>query len=116
MSAARTDEIRQAAMHDAAISSAEMGMSFHHPVLERAAAFSRDAATAVAAMLSPASAIALMLGCWRLGTDLGWTRQFPISNGLFSHWEVWFALAIVFQALATTILRAGNKSQFRAHS
>jgi hypothetical protein len=48
-----------------------------------------------AALLSPASAVALALAFWRLGADLGWTAQFAISSGLFSHWQVWMALSVL---------------------
>ena len=100
------------AVPEAALDPRAIGMRLQ-PALDRAANLSRETATAIAGMLSPAAAIALVLGCWRLGADLGWTGPFAISNGLFSHWQVWFALAIVLEALATTILRAGNKAQSR---
>ena len=66
---------------------------------------SRDAAQAVSALLTPVAVIALVLGMWRFGTDLGWTEDFVISNGLFSHWQIWIALAIALQALASMLSR-----------
>ena len=114
MSAVGTEELRRPLVRsvaDVALGS-ELGVRMQ-PALDRSAKLSREAATAVAAMLSPGAAIALVLGCWRLGADLGWTGQFAISNGLFSHWQVWFALAIILEALATTILRAGQKPETR---
>jgi hypothetical protein len=83
------------------------------PVLDRSARLSREAARAVASMLSPAASIALVLGFWRLSADLGWTGKFAISNGLFSHWQIWLAMAIVLEVLSSTILRAGQKPQSR---
>ncbi len=59
-----------------------------------------DAAPALFALLKPVAVIALVLGIWRFGTDIGWTEDFVISNGLFSHWQIWIALAIALQALA----------------
>jgi hypothetical protein len=44
-------------------------------------------------LLKPAALMAGVLGFWRLGVDLNWTNQFVIEQGLFSHWQVWFALA-----------------------
>ena len=69
-------------------------------VLAKTAIVSRDAAQAATALLTPVAAIALVLGMWRFGTDLGWTEDFVISNGLFSHWQIWIALAIALHALA----------------
>lgn len=34
------------------------------------------------------------LGAWRFGTDLGWIEHFFIAAGLFSHCQLWFAVAI----------------------
>jgi hypothetical protein len=54
-----------------------------------------DLGSMAAALLSPASAVAVALALWRLGADLGWTAQFAISSGLFSHWQVWMALSLL---------------------
>lgn len=71
------------------------------PAWERTAALSqrfaeksqRAADLGIALLLAPAAFTALVLGLWRLGCDLGWTEQFFISDGLFSHWQVWLALS-----------------------
>jgi hypothetical protein len=55
------------------------------------------------ALLTPASVVALVLGLWRVSSDLGWTEEFLIANGLFSHWQVWIALAIVLQIAASSL-------------
>ena len=47
-----------------------------------------------AALLTPVAVLAGVLGVWRLGADPGWTNQFFIANGLLSHWQAWFAVAI----------------------
>ena len=57
----------------------------------------------LAALLSPASVVAVVLAFWRLGADLGWTGHFAISTGLFSHWQVWMALAVGLQTWAAHI-------------
>jgi hypothetical protein len=33
-----------------------------------------------------------------LGVDLGWTGDFVIEQGLFSHWLVWIALAVAIKS------------------
>ena len=44
--------------------------------------------------------LAAALGAWRLGADPGWTRQFFVTEGILSHYQLWFALAILAQTAA----------------
>lgn len=48
----------------------------------------------IAALLMPVAVLAGTLGVWRLAADPGWTNPFFIANGLLSHWQAWFAVAI----------------------
>jgi hypothetical protein len=48
------------------------------------------------------------LACWRLGSDMKWTGEFAISQGIFSHWQVWLAMAIVLQLVASLLNRFGR--------
>jgi hypothetical protein len=64
----------------------------------------------MASLLTPAAVMACVLVFWRLGADLNATGQFPIPNGLFSHWQVWLTLAASLQFCATLLNRYG-KSQ-----
>lgn len=77
-------------------------------VMERRIARSRELASVAAAFLTPAAAMALVLGVWRLGYDLKWTGEFAISRGVFSHWQVWIALAGVLQTCAAILNRYGR--------
>ncbi len=54
----------------------------------------------LAALLTPAAVLAGALGAWRIGADPGWTTGFFITNGLLSHWQAWFALAVGVQVSA----------------
>ncbi|MGA2878925.1 MAG: hypothetical protein ABSG13_08240 [Bryobacteraceae bacterium] len=65
-------------------------------------------ALAMAALLTPAAVMACVLACWRLAADLNATGQFPIPNGLFSHWQIWLALAASLQFWATVLNRYGK--------
>lgn len=65
-------------------------------------------ALAMAALLTPAAVMACVLAFWRLGADVSVTGQFPISAGLFSHWQVWLALAGSLQFCATILNRYGK--------
>jgi hypothetical protein len=58
-------------------------------------------------LLKPAALMAAVLGFWRLGVDLDWTKEFVIERGLFSHWQVWFALAGL-------LLLASNRLRYAA--
>src|SRR5580692_3602388 len=70
----------------------------------------RHVALAMAALLIPAAVMAYVLVLWRLAADLTLAGEFPISNGLFSHWQVWLALAASLQLCAIGLNRYG-KSQ-----
>src|ERR1700686_1790385 len=65
-------------------------------------------ALAMASFLTPASVMACALAFWRLAADLNATGQFPIPNGLFSHWQVWLTLAGSLQFCATLLNRYGK--------
>lgn len=60
------------------------------------------------ALLTPAAVIALVLGLWRVTADLGWTGEFLIAGGLFSHWQVWIALAVALQLAAVALVAKIN--------
>src|SRR5688500_12170196 len=54
-------------------------------------------------------ALAVTLGFWRIGADIRWTNGFFIADGLLSHWQIWFALAIGVQ------ISASNLNQWVTH-
>ncbi len=58
--------------------------------------------------LASASAVALVTALWRLAYDLDLTGRFAISEGLFSHWQVWMALAVLLQILDAMLGRFGH--------
>lgn len=78
------------------------------PAVEQTAALSRAAISLVAFALRPAALVAMVFGIWRLGIDLGWTQDFFISQGLFSHWQVWFGLAMSMIAAASFLTRVAG--------
>ena len=65
-------------------------------------------ALAFAALLTPAAVMASVLALWRLAADLNLTGQFPISQGLFSHWQVWITLGTLLQFFAIILNRYGK--------
>jgi hypothetical protein len=72
--------------------------------------FSRQLANILVALLTPAALVALVLGIWRVCTDLGWAGAFLISGGFFSHWQVWIALSIGLKMLSSTLIAWGSRS------
>jgi hypothetical protein len=78
------------------------------PALAKRLARHREFALLTGTLLTPAALMALVLGCWRLGSDLNWTGEFAISHGLFSHWQVWIALAALLQVCASILNRYGR--------
>ena len=79
------------------------------PALQRTTEISQSAATLVSMLLlSPGAMMAFVFGLWRLGQDLGWTGNFLISEGLFSHWQVWLAISVAIQFLAVLLNRYGT--------
>ena len=65
-------------------------------------------ALATASLLTPAAVMACALAFWRLAADLNATGQFPIPDGLFSHWQVWLTVAGSLQFCATLLNRYGK--------
>jgi hypothetical protein len=78
--------------------------------LQRKRRKNQHVALAMASLLTPGAVMACVLAFWRLAADVNVTAQFPIANGLFSHWQVWLALASSLQFCATLLNRYG-KSQ-----
>ncbi len=64
-------------------------------------------ALAFAALLRPASLMAFALGLWRIGSDMGIAGEFPIQEGMFSHWQVWVATGFASELCAFLLNRYG---------
>lgn len=78
------------------------------PSIERRAGKNRHLAAATAALLTPASVVAAVLGVWRICADIGLAGHFAITEGLFSHWQVWIAIASLLQFGASLLSRYGK--------
>jgi len=68
----------------------------------------RRAAVALASLLTPAALIAVLLACWRIAADLSLTNRFAIPSGLFSHWQIWLAAAVLLEVCARVLNRYGK--------
>jgi hypothetical protein len=78
------------------------------PAIRRRRGKDRLLALAVGSLLTPLAVMAAGLAVWRLGADLNWMGQFAITDGLFSHWQVWVAMAAILQLGATLLIRYGR--------
>jgi hypothetical protein len=65
-------------------------------------------ALAFASFLTPAAVMAGALGIWGVAEGPQWASHFAINNGLFSHWQVWFAFAGLLQAGSHFLNRYGR--------
>ena len=73
----------------------------------------RRLATVAAGLLGALGVNGFALCVWRWGADLDVLGSFPISEGVFSHWQVWFGAGLVLQVLAALLsnyVRAPGRS------
>jgi len=78
------------------------------PKLKRKLRKNQHVALAFSALLTPAALMACALGFWRIAADLNLSRQFAISAGFFSHWQVWLASAALLELVAIALNRYGR--------
>src|SRR5579884_2610256 len=75
--------------------------------VQRKSGKNRHIALAAAALLGPAALMAYVLGFWRLAADMGVAGEFGI-NGIFSHWQVWMAVAAALHLIASGLNKYGR--------
>src|ERR1700722_14477399 len=93
------------------------------PAVQQRAGKNRQVASAIGTLLVPVTLMAYILGIWRLASDLGMAGEFAIS-GLFSHWQVWLAVAAMLHIGSASLNRYGRGGSlkgpkllhFRQHS
>ena len=56
-----------------------------------------------AAALAPAAWLCWLVCAWWWGNELGWTRQFLVEGGFWSHWQVWFVAGGLLHAAAVLL-------------
>jgi hypothetical protein len=80
----------------------------HGPRVRRNHRKNKHLALGLAGLLTPGAVMAIALALWRISNDLRAAGDFPISAGLFSHWQVWLTGAAILQFLAVILNRYGN--------
>jgi len=83
-------------------------------VTDHSVRFSRSAAGPASFLLRNLALAAAVLGLWRLGSDLGWTQDFFIAAGFWSHWQSWMVLAALLSVAANFILRAAGPADAKS--
>ena len=76
----------------------------------------RHLALAAVTLLTPGVLTAGALGAWKLAADLRLAGQFAIADGLFSHWQVWLAVAAILQLSVIALTRYGNDLPLVGHA
>jgi hypothetical protein len=84
------------------------------PTLGKKRRKNKRLALAIAAILPPTAFSAGVLAVWRIAADLNWASSFAIANGIFSHWQVWMAGAVVLQLCARALNRYGKSGDSAA--
>lgn len=72
----------------------------------------RHMALTFANLLVPGALMASVLAFWRLAADLSYTNEFAISEGVFSHWAPWAAIAIALALIAQRLNHYGRSGRF----
>jgi hypothetical protein len=80
--------------------------------LRKTVAANRHAALVTSSLMTPVAVMAAALGVWRMAADLKWTGEFAISKGIFSHWQVWIAVAVAVQFAAFLLHRYATRNNY----
>jgi len=80
--------------------------------IQRKLGKNRHLALAFGALLIPASLMAYVLGFWRLASDMGFAAE-PGITGIFGHWQVWIATAVLLHAASSMLNRYARRGQFQ---
>ena len=82
------------------------------PPIQRKRGKNRQLASVGGALLIPAALMAYVLGFWRLASDIGMAGEFGI-RGMFSHWQLWMALAVFLHLAASILNRYGRSGELQ---
>lgn len=65
----------------------------------------------LASLLTLLAVACLILGAWKVFSELGWAGRFFVASGTLSHWQVWLALGIVLQLMSFRLNRRFARSR-----
>lgn len=75
--------------------------------IRRGGGKNRRLALSGGALMVPAALMAYVLGVWSLASEMGMSGAFGIT-GLFSHWQVWIAIAVALHVSSSILTRYGR--------
>ena len=90
-------------------------LNYEHAV-RKSRALNRQATLVASSLMTPVALMAWALGGWRLLADLDIAGEFAISEGIFSHWQVWIALAIALQFAAFYLHRVARRPDYNGEA
>ena len=85
---------------------------FTGPPIQRTRGKNRQVALACGALLIPVCLMAYVLGFWRLASDAHLAGEFGIT-GVFSHWQLWMALAVFLHLGSYVLSRYGRGGELK---
>jgi hypothetical protein len=66
---------------------------------------SGEVTAGLAGLLTLVSVACFAMSAWKLLSEIGWAGSFFLSSGVFSHWQVWIAVAVATQLLSFRLSR-----------
>jgi hypothetical protein len=61
--------------------------------------------------MTPATLMMFVMASWRIGADLQLATEFPIDSGLWSHWHIWIACALLSHLTSVILNRYGRTGE-----
>lgn len=71
----------------------------------------RHIALAIAALMTPATLMMFVMAMWRIGADVGVATEFPITEGVWRHWQMWIAAAALSHLVSVLLNRYGRDGE-----
>jgi len=62
-------------------------------------------------LLSPAALLCFAVCLWRWSYELSWAAQFPVVDGVLSHWQSWFVAGGALLIFAVAMARYAETGQ-----
>lgn len=69
-----------------------------------------EIAGTAAEVLGPAAVLAAVMALWRIGADLHVTGPFFLTEGVMSHWQIWFVIAAALQVKGVWLRRWSRRA------
>ena len=71
----------------------------------------RHVALAIAALMTPGTLMMFVMAMWRIGADVGIATEFPITDGVWQHWQMWIAATALSHLVSVLLNRYGRDGE-----